>query len=466
MVLLPAVFVVLALLACGSDTPGAAVAGVDVTTTVTAPPDVTDEPAEVVAETTVTVEAAPETTTTSVPEEPVEVVPEPTVTVAVEEPVAEEPVEVAPEPTVTVVVEAEIEVDEPVEASPEPDGYDFSAISPIVQEFVDGKGLNGAGLIVVERDDGVVYHDHWGEFGPDRISLVASSSKMVTAGVLMRLHDDGLLDIDAPVAEVVGWGAANPEITPAQLISNSSGLVGLLPNPVYGPYLCQFDPLGSLRECAETIFTTPDDDADIVPPDTEFRYGGGQWQVAGGVAEAASGRSWSDLIDEIYVQPCGLEALAFNSHFAQLESETFQYPPSFDSDPSTLSPTDNPNMEGGAYVTTGDYGALLLMHLRDGMCGDNRVLSMESLDRMHGDRILEAYGGATWDPGSGYGMGWWVDRDSGRISDGGLYGSVPWLDLEDGYGAFLVVEADSPTGNALADLLYGVVEATVTEPHG
>jgi hypothetical protein len=210
MVLLPAVFVVLALLACGSDTPGAAVAGVDVTTTVTAPPDVTDEPAEVVAETTVTVEAAPETTTTSVPEEPVEVVPEPTVTLAVEEPVAEEPVEVVPEPTVTDVVEAEIEVDEPVEASPEPDGYDFSAISPIVQEFVNGKGLNGAGLIVVERDDGVVYHDHWGEFGPDRISLVASSSKMVTAGVLMRLHDDGLLDIDAPVAEVVGWGRPIP----------------------------------------------------------------------------------------------------------------------------------------------------------------------------------------------------------------------------------------------------------------
>ena len=45
-------------------------------------------------------------------------------------------------------------------------------------------------------------------------------------------------------------------------------------------------------------------------------------------------------------------------------------------------------------------------------------------------------------------------------------GAMPWLDLEDGYGAFLVVEADSPTGNALADLLYDVVEAAVTEPRG
>ena len=345
---------------------------------------------------------------------------------------------------------------------PDPARYDFTAISPIVQDFVDERGLNGAGLIVVKDDDGVIYHDHWGDFGPDRISLVASSSKMVVAGVLMRLHDDGLLDVDAPVADVVDWGTGNPEITPAQLISNSSGLVGLLPNPAYGPYVCQFLPIGTLQACAEQVFTTPDDDADIVPPDTEFRYGGAQWQVAGGVAEAASGKSWSVLIDEVYVQPCGLEALAFNNHFIQLAGDPNRYPAPFNSDPSTLAPTDNPNMEGGAYVTTGDYGALLLMHLRDGMCGESRVLSAASIDRMHSDRILEAYGDVAWGAGTGYGMGWWVDRETGRISDGGLYGSVPWLDLEDGYGAYLVVEADSGTGNALAGLLYDVVEAAVT----
>ena len=67
-----------------------------------------------------------------------------------------------------------------------------------------------------------------------------------------------------------------------------------------------------------------------------------------------------------------------------------------------------------------------------------------------------------WDPETGYGMGWWIDRVSGYISDGGAYGTVPWLDLEDGYGAYLVVEATSQTGNALADQLYDVVEAAVT----
>ena len=131
-----------------------------------------------------------------------------------------------------------------------PRTYDFSAVSPIVQSFVDEHGLNGAGLIVVDRDDGVVHEDYWGEFSADRISLVASSSKMITAGVLLHLADVGLLDMDAPVADAVDWGSGNPTITPAQLVSSSSGLVGLLDDPGYPPYVCQFLVAGALQDCA------------------------------------------------------------------------------------------------------------------------------------------------------------------------------------------------------------------------
>lgn len=344
----------------------------------------------------------------------------------------------------------------PATAAPAPT-YDFSAVSAIVDEFVTARGLNGAGLAIVDRDHGLVHHEHWGEFDPDRVSFVASSSKMIVAGVLMRLHDDGLLDIDAPVADVAEWGSGNPDITPAQLVSNSSGLVGLGPEPTYGPYLCQWLPTDDLQRCAAAIFTTDADDGDVIAPDTQFRYGGAQWQVAGAVAEVASGKTWAELIDEFYVEPCGVESLAFNNHFAQLGPGGFAYPTEFDGDTTLLADTTNPNLEGGAYITSGDYAQLLLMHLRDGRCDGGRVLTPEAVDRLHADRIGEVYDGAAG-PGTGYGMGWWIDRETGRRSDPGAYGAVPWLDLDDGYGAYLVIEADSGTGNELASLLHGPVD--------
>ncbi len=355
----------------------------------------------------------------------------------------------------------------PVEVTPidttapaPPRSYDFSAISPVVQEFVDERGLEGAGLVVVDEQDGIVHEEYWGVFSGNRVSLIASSSKMIVAGVLMALDDQGLLDVDAPVADVVEWGAANPAITPAQLLSNSSGLVGLAPDAAYAPYICQYLPQGTLADCAETIFTTDLDDADIVPPDTEFRYGGGQWQVAGAVAQAASGRSWAQLVEDVYIEPCGVESLGFNNQWTQFGRMGFTYPRAFDADPTTLAPTENPNMEGGAYITAPDYAELLLMHLRGGRCGDRQVLSSEAIDRMHADRIGQVYGGSVGT--MGYGMGWWINRDTGRLSDPGAYGSTPWLDLDDEYGVYLVVEADGATGTALADLLADPIDEVMT----
>ncbi len=339
--------------------------------------------------------------------------------------------------------------------------YDLSATRPIIEAFVAEHGLNGAGLVVVEKDDGIVGEEYVGEISADRVSLVASASKSVTAGVLLRLADQGLLDLDRPIAEYVDWAQGqNTGITLAQLLSSSSGLVGLLPTPAYGPYICQFLPTQELEDCAATIWATPADDGDIVLPDTEFRYGGAQWQVAGAVAETVSGKDWSQLLEETYIEPCGLESLGYNNHWTQIGAGLSGYPAEFD--PGALAPTENPHMEGGLYIDPRDYAELLLMQLRDGRCGDAQVLEPESVERMHTDRIGEAYGGSTM-TGTGYGFGWWVERDgSARVSDPGAYGAVPWLDLDDDFGAYLVIEADAVLGATLAAQLYDPVHAAVT----
>ena len=72
-------------------------------------------------------------------------------------------------------------------------------------------------------------------------------------------------------------GDRQPRHHGAQLLSNSSGLIGLLQDLAYGPYVCQWDYSQNLQDCAAQIMTTPDDDTDIIAPDTGFNYGGAQF---------------------------------------------------------------------------------------------------------------------------------------------------------------------------------------------
>lgn len=333
--------------------------------------------------------------------------------------------------------------------APDPDDPLFADVRARVGELVEENELNGAGFIIFDRDDGIVFEDYWGEFDADRVSLLASGSKMISAGVLSRLADEGLLDLDEPIVDYIDWATDNPEITAAQLLSHSSGLVGLLPDLTYPPYICQF--VGSdMGECAEEIFNSSDDEADVVPPDTEFRYGGGQWQVAGAIAETVSGRSWDQLIQETYVEPCGVDSLEYNNHWVQAQG--LDYPQ--DLDPTTLEPTDNPHMEGGAFITAPDYVTLLLMHLRGGECPDGPVMSPEAIEKAHTDRL----GSINGDTSTGYGIGWWIDHETGRVYNNGAYGAVAWLDKTEGYGAYLIIESASNVGQAIAAELYDPVE--------
>lgn len=351
--------------------------------------------------------------------------------------------------------------------------FDFSKYDAAVSKFLEDHGLKGASGVVVHKDLGLVHSMGYGDYEADRLYLVASSSKMVSVGVLMRLADQGVLDVDAPIGNYLSaWGPnGKPELEVAQLVSNSSGLVSLTDNPIYGPYLCQYVDSGTLADCAKAIYTA-DDAADRKPPDTSFHYGGGPWQLAGGIAEVVGAKSWADLVKETYVDACDVPSLGYTNQFSKAAGSgsggvaaALSYPQFFQADKANLSPTQNPSIEGGLYTTAQDYGKILLMHLRGGECDGARVLSAKAVARMQEDRILEKYNGSTSslagapvpvDGGAaplaleGYGMGWWIDRGhEGVFADPGAYGAFPWLDLPRNYAAFLVLESDAGVGAQL-----------------
>jgi CubicO group peptidase (beta-lactamase class C family) len=358
-----------------------------------------------------------------------------------------------------------------VPAPPEADAglvvpaFDFALFDESVDAFLKANSLRGASAVVVHRDFGPLHTRGYGEYGRDRLYLIASTGKILSAGILLRLADQGLLDIDRPLSDsLTGWKGHKGSLTLAQLLSMSSGLTGLIDNPLYGPYLCQF--LGSsLTDCAKEIYAA-DDLASRDAPDTVFHYGGGAWQLAGGVAERVSGKNWAELVEETYVTPCGTQSLGYQNQFGQsfiqgLGIGVIAYPRYFDGELSALTPTANPSIEGGAYITASDYGKILLMHLRDGRCARGSVLSPTAVERMREDRIGEVYGGDTGnDVFPGYGMGWWVSRDQpGLVVDPGMYGAASWVDEPRGYAAFVAIEGVLGLGgDQLAAELKGTLE--------
>ncbi|MEM9455209.1 MAG: serine hydrolase domain-containing protein [Myxococcota bacterium] len=342
----------------------------------------------------------------------------------------------------------------------------FAEFDQALEQFIEDEGLPGLTAAVVHRDDGVLHLRGYGAFEADRVTLIASASKIISVGVLMRLAEQGALDLDTPISEYLSdWGEYKTDITVAQLVSNSSGMIGLS-DALYAEYLCQFLSAQTLEACGQSLYTA-DDAATSVPPDTEFRYGGAQWQLAGAVAEVVSGESWADLVQQTYA-PCGLTSTEYRNHFMQASiidgGATVQYPSFVDGDMSVLDTTQNPSIEGGAFSNAEDYAQLLLMHLRGGQCDDGPALDEASVMRMQGDRILDVYGGSTGSPGfDGYGLGWWVDRNTGIISDFGAYGTNPWLDLDRGYGAVVFVEGQSWMGTALYLELEPILAAVFDE---
>lgn len=350
---------------------------------------------------------------------------------------------------------------------------DFSTFDEALEDAIDtynatsgGKMLpiRGASAVVVTKDGGLVHSKGYKDFAADRVYYIASSSKILSVGVVMKLADEGKLDITKPISDYLGdsWGEHKTSVSFQQLVSNSSGLPSLQellaagqggdPEKLtqYAAHYCQYSASGTLSDCGEAIYQddVPDNNRE---PDKTFRYGGSQWQLAGALAEQVSGKKWADLIREDYVEPCGAESLAYSNPFStSVGSNALGYPADFDGDPANAPVTENPSIEGGAYVTGPDYAKLILMHLRDGKCGDKQVLSAKAVETMRTDRVA-AYGGVVSDgstPFDGYGLGWWISPD--HIADPGAYGAYPFIDRERGYGGMILLEVDSVVGGTIA----------------
>lgn len=130
---------------------------------------------------------------------------------------------------------------------------------------------------------------------------IASISKLVVAIGVMRLVEQGVLDLDADVSERLGWRLRHPNypdvpITLRLLLSHRSGLTD------HAGYLI------ALGEGIQGAVAEPKAWDDANPPGRFFRYTNLNFPVVASVMERATGERFDRLMERLVLAPLKLDA--------------------------------------------------------------------------------------------------------------------------------------------------------------
>lgn len=288
-----------------------------------------------------------------------------------------------------------------------------------LQPLVAAHGLDGASLRL-STAGGPVQRWHAGSYDDTTRVPIASASKWLAALTLARVVEAGALRWDSRVGEhFPDAPAATHAITLEQLLSHTSGLAA-------GPAPCLSGRGGDLQACAREILAEGVD----APPGTVFAYGGNGMQVAGAMAERATGLGWDALFQREMVRPLGLTGTDWR---AMARRAGYVRNP-------------NPRIAGGARSTLADYGKVVDMVLADGRHAGRPFLSPRTIEFMARDRTvgLRIEKRPDTAKGMGYGLGQWVEaRDARgrptRTSSPGAFGFTPWVDEAAGVAGVLLV---------------------------
>ena len=266
----------------------------------------------------------------------------------------------------------------------------------------------------VERQDGRRYSYNRGGSTLQTSYESASTSKLVSAVVILRLVEQGYLRLtDKPQEHISGWPITSSSnslynMTLEHLLSFTSGLTTEPP--------CQNFGGASFETCVNSIATT--NAGNGLTPGQEFYYASTHLQVAGLMAIKARGvATWQDV-------------------FTEFKTQTSLFPTAAYDLPSAT----NPRLAGGMHWTGEEYMAFLKA-LKSGSLLN--PTSMGQLLADHTAGVTIAYSPALVGAGEDwhYGLGLWHECQSAtfnctagtRVSSPGAYGAYPFWDRSHGY---------------------------------
>ena len=286
------------------------------------------------------------------------------------------------------------------------------------------------GLAIYDAQGVKRFEKMYGTFAADRRVAIASSSKMVAGLTILRLVDQGFLQLDSTTADVLGWTGPQGAITLRQLLSFTSGL------PREAP--CTLLAAITLADCVDNISAMNL----VAPPGTRFDYGSTHLHVAARMAEVVTGDEWAEIFAAQLKAPLGLGAdMAWYSA------------------PRQASGTTNPLIAGGLRATMDEYAKILGLEYSRGVYNGNRLIADTLFTAQGTDPFPDAEIGNSPFQAVGlnfhYGLASWLEcpppaGDCGVVSSPGAFGFTPWVDRDGGYYAILGMEVTESQSGIVA----------------
>lgn len=298
-------------------------------------------------------------------------------------------------------------------------------------------------LLVVATAEGVQYQYTIGDIAMDSVLRIASSSKWLSAATLMTLVEADLMSLDDHPQDYIPWWTDDPadprsQITLADLLAFRSGFAG-----DDDTISCIGNGRVTLEDCARDIY----DGFFEYSPATTYYYSPAHLNIAGVMAEYATGLPFADIFTTYVAEPLGMSDTAFKRPSHQ-----------------------NPRPAGGANSSPRDYLNFLGAMFNGEFLADEQAVMFadQTPNTVMAERPNTMQGGDAH-----YAFGAWREchlpvwdstcAEDMLLSSPGASGWYPWLDLSDGYyGLLVVVEGVNGNGRVqLMQRLYPLIEAAL-----
>src|SRR5436309_110999 len=288
-----------------------------------------------------------------------------------------------------------------VETAHGADQYD--AIRQDIEREIAANRASGVAVSLTQRrkviwQEGFGWADkkRGGRVTPDTPFSLASVTKPFTTTALMVLVAAKEVSLDARANDYLGAakiraGVGNPDgVTVRAVASHSSGLPGTF----------QLFPAGGARKQPSMDEVIRDYGVLVAPPNERYNYSNVGMGIVARIVSRKSGLDFGKFLHDKVLEPLGLTHSFFDTDLSRRDEMTQRYDGAGNAFPFYVTSTPG---TGELYASAHDVARFAMVHLKDHLADQQRILSDEQIDELHRPviRIMAD---------RSYGMGWMIGR--------------------------------------------------------